>query len=144
MMPIKLRYLKATEECKSLLATGLETLNSSREFPFRPRLPPVPARYDHPVIRVELPFHLCTLSGVRAEVQLDLDGSPTLGSVLDALEARYPVLRGTIRDHTTLRRRPFLRFFACGMDLSHESPDTRLPEAVAAGFRATLEALPPR
>jgi|SRR5688572_9922216 len=87
------------------------------------------------VIRVELPFHLCTLANVRAGVDLELDAaSPvTQASLLDALEARYPMLRGTIRDHSTLRRRPFLRFFACEKDLSNEAPDTPVPEKVARG-----------
>jgi hypothetical protein len=83
------------------------------------------------VIRVVLPAHLRTLARVDGEVQLDVEGPVTLRSVLDALEARHPVLRGTIRDHVTLRRRPFLRIFACGQDLSHEPPDAPLPEAVA-------------
>lgn len=85
------------------------------------------------MIRVVLPFHLRNLAGVADEVEVAVDGPPTLRAVLDALEARYPVLRGTIRDHGTQRRRPFLRFFACEEDISHESPDTPLPEAVAAG-----------
>jgi hypothetical protein len=84
-------------------------------------------------IRVELPAHLQTLAQVGREVRVAVPGEPTLGSVLDALEARYPVLRGTIRDHVTHRRRPFVRFFACAEDLSHEPPETRLPPAVAAG-----------
>jgi hypothetical protein len=85
------------------------------------------------VIRVLLPPHLRTLAKVKDEVELEVAAPATLGSVLDALEARYPVLRGTIRDHVTLQRRPFLRFFACEEDLSHESPDTPLPDAVASG-----------
>jgi sulfur-carrier protein len=85
------------------------------------------------MIRVLLPVHLRTLACVEGEVELHLEGPATLGSVLDALEARYPVLRGTIRDHVTLRRRPFVRFFACKEDLSLEPPDTPLPAAVAAG-----------
>jgi molybdopterin synthase sulfur carrier subunit len=85
------------------------------------------------VIRVELPAHLRTLARVDGEVQLDVDGPVTVRAVLDALEARYPVLRGTMRDHVTSRRRPFLRFFACATDLSLEPPDTRLPDAVLAG-----------
>ena len=84
-------------------------------------------------IRVVLPQHLRTLAGVGAEVTVQLEGWPTQRSVLDALESRYPMLRGTIRDHVTQERRPFLRFFACEEDLSHEPPDTRLPDAVAAG-----------
>ena len=85
------------------------------------------------MIRVELPFHLRKLARVDGEVQLDVEGAITQRSVLDALEARYPVLRGTIRDHVTLKRRAFVRFFACEQDLSHESPDTPLPDPVAAG-----------
>lgn len=80
-----------------------------------------------------MPAHLRTLARVDGEIELDVEGPVTLGSVLDALEARYPVLRGTIRDHVTLRRRAFLRFFACAQDLSLESPDTPLPEAVLNG-----------
>lgn len=85
------------------------------------------------MIRVILPFHLRTLAQVDDEVTLDVQGEVTVNSVLDALEAKYPVLRGTIRDHDTGKRRAFLRFFACEEDLSHESPDTPLPEAVASG-----------
>ena len=85
------------------------------------------------MIRVILPAHLKTLANVEAEVKLDVVGQPTLGTVLDALETRYPMLRGTIRDHVTKKRRPFLRFFACEQDLSHESPDVPLPEAVISG-----------
>jgi sulfur-carrier protein len=85
------------------------------------------------MIRVELPQHLRTLANVGREVQLEVAGQVTQRSVLDALEARYPMLRGTIRDHETQQRRPFLRFFACEDDLSHESPDTPLPDAVASG-----------
>ena len=84
-------------------------------------------------IRVELPQHLRTLARVGHEVQLQVDAPATQRSVLDALEARYPMLRGAIRDHVTLERRPFLRFFACQQDLSLESPDAPLPDAVAAG-----------
>ncbi|MFZ3264712.1 MAG: MoaD/ThiS family protein [Terriglobales bacterium] len=84
-------------------------------------------------IRVLLPHHLRTLAGVGAEVELEVEGQPTQRAVLDALEARYPMLRGTIREHGTLQRRAFLRFFACEEDLSHESPDAALPEAVASG-----------
>ena len=83
--------------------------------------------------RVAIPQHLRTLAGIKGEVQLEIEGAITQRSVLDALEARYPMLRGTIRDHVTQQRRPFLRFFACEEDLSHESPDTPLPEAVANG-----------
>jgi molybdopterin synthase sulfur carrier subunit len=85
------------------------------------------------MIRVVLPPHLRTLARVGNEVQLDVAGAVTQRSVLDALETHYPMLRGTIRDHVTQRRRPFIRFFACEQDLSHEQPDTPLPEAVATG-----------
>jgi len=87
------------------------------------------------MIRVELPFHLRNLARVQGEVRLDLNGSPpvTQRAILEALEARYPMLRGTIRDHGTLNRRPFLRYFACGRDLSLESPDAPLPEPVVDG-----------
>jgi sulfur-carrier protein len=85
------------------------------------------------VIRVIIPQHLRTLAHVGSEVQLELDGPVTLRSVLDALEARYPMLRGTIRDQVTQQRRPFLRFFACEEDLSHEPPDAPLPDAIASG-----------
>jgi len=85
------------------------------------------------MIRVILPFHLRTLARVAAEVQLDVADPVTQRSVLDALEARYPMLKGTIRDHVTQKRRPFLRFFACEQDWSLESPDTPLPDAVASG-----------
>ena len=85
------------------------------------------------MIRVTLPAHLRKLAQVDGEVKLDVEGEVTQGSVLDALEARYPMLRGTIRDHTTKKRRAFVRFFACGEDLSHEAPDTLLPQAVATG-----------
>jgi sulfur-carrier protein len=90
------------------------------------------------MIRVVLPYHLRTLAKVDDEVQLDVQGQVTQRSVLDALEARYPMLRGTIRDHVTGQRRPFLRFFACEEDLSHESPDAPLPEAVATGAEPLL------
>jgi hypothetical protein len=85
------------------------------------------------MIRVVLPFHLRTLARVDGEVVLHVEGPVTQRSVLDALESAFPVLRGTIRDHVTKRRRPFLRFFACEQDLSNESPDEPLPRAVAAG-----------
>jgi sulfur-carrier protein len=85
------------------------------------------------MIRVILPPHLRTLAQVRGDVEFDVDGQATQRSVLDALEARYPMLRGTIRDQITKQRRPFLRFFACEEDLSHELPDTPLPAAVATG-----------
>ncbi len=90
------------------------------------------------MIRVVLPKHLRTLAGVDAEVVLDVDGRVTQRSVLDALEARYPMLRGTIRDHATRKRRAFLRFFACEQDLSNESPDALLPESVANGTETYL------
>lgn len=90
------------------------------------------------MIRVVLPYHLRTLARVGDEVTLEVDGRVTLGAVLDALETRFPALRGTIRDHGTLRRRPFLRFFACEQDWSHESPDTPLPDAVARGLEPFL------
>jgi hypothetical protein len=85
------------------------------------------------MIRVVLPAHLRTLARINGEVTLDIEGQVTQRSVVDALESRYPMLRGTIRDHVTQRRRPFVRFFACEQDLSHESPDTPLPHAVATG-----------
>jgi molybdopterin synthase sulfur carrier subunit len=85
------------------------------------------------MIRVVLPPHLRTLSQTGGEVELAVEGAVTQRTVLDALEARYPILRGTIRDQVTQQRRPFLRFFACKQDLSHDSPDTLLPYAVASG-----------
>ena len=90
------------------------------------------------MIRVVIPPHLRTLARVDGEVQLDVQGQVTLRSVLDALESRFPMLRGTIRDHVTKQRRPFLRFFACEEDLSHESPDAPLPEKVASGAEPLL------
>jgi sulfur-carrier protein len=84
-------------------------------------------------IRVVLPQHLRTLAGAGAELTLKVEGRPTQGSVLDAVEAQYPMLRGTIRDQVTRQRRPFLRFFACEEDLSHEPPDAPLPDAIASG-----------
>ena len=90
------------------------------------------------VIRIELPLHLRMLAQVSGEVKLDVEGQVTQRSVLDALEARYPMLLGTIRDHVTARRRPFLRFFACEQDLSHNPPDTPLPESVAQGKEPLL------
>lgn len=90
------------------------------------------------MIRVVLPGHLRTLAGVDGEIALEIGGPVTQRTVLDALEARYPMLRGTIRDHTTLKRRPFLRFFACEEDLSHEPADTPLPDAVASGAEPYL------
>jgi molybdopterin converting factor small subunit len=85
------------------------------------------------VIRVVLPAHLRTLAKLDGEAKLEVDGPATLVSVLDALEERYPMLRGTIRDQVTLKRRPFIRFYACQEDLSHDPADTRLPDSVAAG-----------
>lgn len=90
------------------------------------------------MIRVELPPHLRALAHVRGEVQLEVEGVATLRSALDALEVLYPMLRGTIRDHVTQRHRPFLRFFACAEDLSHESPDAPLPDAVTSGKEPLL------
>lgn len=90
------------------------------------------------MIRVVLPFHLQTLAQVDSEVLLEVAGPVTQRAVLDALEARYPMLRGTIREHVTLKRRPLLRFFACEEDLSHDSPDAPLPAAVASGSRPFL------
>jgi molybdopterin converting factor small subunit len=90
------------------------------------------------MIRVVLPAHLRTLARVNGEVTLDVKGEVTQRAVLDALEARYPMLHGTIRDHVTLKRRAFVRFFACEQDLSHESPDAPLPDAVAMGTEPLL------
>ena len=90
------------------------------------------------MIRVVLPAHLRTLARVNGEVKLDVEGRATQCSVLDALEACYPMLRGTIRDHVTQQRRAFVRFFACEEDLSHESPDAPLPDAVAMGTEPFL------
>ena len=90
------------------------------------------------MIRVVLPPHLRGLARVRGEVELEIEGPATQRSVLDALEARYPMLGGTIRDHVTQQRRPFLRFFACEEDLSHELPDAPLPDAVASGAEPLL------
>lgn len=90
------------------------------------------------MIRVELPQHLRTLARVSGEVQLEVAAPVTVCSVLDALEARYPMLEGTIRDHVTQQRRPFLRFFACQEDLSHDAPDAHLPDAVASGNEPLL------
>jgi hypothetical protein len=90
------------------------------------------------MIRVVLPYHLRNLARVDGEVQLEMVNPPTLGAVLDALEAKYPVLRGTIRDHRTLKRRPFVRFFACKEDLSLSPPETTLPEAVVSGTEPFL------
>jgi sulfur-carrier protein len=85
------------------------------------------------MIRVALPYHLRNLAHVGSEVTLEIQGAVTQRSILDALEARYPMLQGAIRDHVTQQRRPFLRFFACEEDLTHESPDAALPEAVVSG-----------
>jgi len=90
------------------------------------------------MIRVVLPYHLRRLARVDGEVQLEVESPVTVLSVLDALEARYPVLRGTIRDHDTLRRRPFVRFFACKEDLSLEPPETKLPDLVVSGAEPFL------
>lgn len=90
------------------------------------------------MIRVALPTHLRTLARVDGEVELEVEGRATQRSVLDALEARYPMLRGTIRDHLTHKRRPFIRFFACEQDLSHEPPDVPLPDAVVTGAEPFL------
>lgn len=90
------------------------------------------------MIRVALPQHLRTLAAVDGEVMLDVDGPVTRQSVLDALEARFPMLRGTIRDHVTQRRRPLVRFFACDADLTHEPADAPLPDAVVSGAEPFL------
>ena len=90
------------------------------------------------MIRVVLPYHLRLIAELQGELRLEVDDPPTLQSVLDALEARFPKLRGTIRDHVTLRRRPFVRFFACERDLSHDAPDTPLPEPIASGAEPLL------
>ena len=90
------------------------------------------------MIRVVLPGHLRTLANISGEVTLEVEGPATQRSVLDALEARYPTLRGTMRDQVTHRRRPFIRFFACELDLSHEQPDSPLPDAVATGAEPYL------
>lgn len=90
------------------------------------------------MIRVIVPYHLKSLANITGEVQLELDSPVTLKSALDALEARYPMLRGTIRDHVTGKRRDFIRFFACELDLSNEPPDTRLPAAIVSGAEPLL------
>ncbi|HEY0394449.1 MAG TPA: MoaD/ThiS family protein [Candidatus Elarobacter sp.] len=90
------------------------------------------------MIRVVLPAHLRTLARVGGEVGVEVDGEPTQRAVLDAIEARFPQLRGTIRDHVTHKRRPFVRFFACERDLSHDSPDAALPDAVVSGAEPFL------
>jgi hypothetical protein len=102
------------------------------------RLANANAGTDFVMIRVMLPQHLRTLARVDGEVQLEVEGVATQRSVLDALEARYPMLCGTMRDHVTLKRRPFVRFFACEEDLSLEPPDTPLPDAVAKGAEPFL------
>lgn len=93
---------------------------------------------DTTTIRVELPQHLRTLAGMRGEVTLEVAAPITLRSVLDALEARYPTLQGTIRDHVTQKRRDFLRFFACEEDISHQSPDTPLPDEIVTAKEPLL------
>ena len=90
------------------------------------------------MIRVKLPYHLRTLAGVGSEVSIEIEGPATLRSVLDALESKYPTVRGTLRDHVTQVRRPYIRFFACGKDLSLDSPDSPLPEAIVSGAEPFL------
>jgi hypothetical protein len=90
------------------------------------------------MIRVVIPYHLRILAKVTGEIQLEVEPPVTLRSVLDALEARYPMLRGTVRDHGTFKRRDFIRFYACEKDLSHDSPDTLVPEAIAKGAEPFL------
>lgn len=90
------------------------------------------------MIRVVLPAHLRTLARISGEVAVEVDGEPTQRTVLDAIEARYPMLRGTIRDQATHKRRPFIRFFACERDLSHDSPDAPLPQQIASGSQPFL------
>jgi len=90
------------------------------------------------MVRVALPFHLRTLARVNGEVELQVDGAVTQGAILDALETKYPMLRGTIRDHVTHKRRAFVRFFACGEDFSLEPPDAPLPEKIAEGSEPFL------
>ena len=89
-------------------------------------------------VRVVLPYHLRTLARVGSEIELEIDGPVTVRKILDVIESRFPMLQGTIRDHDTLQRRAFLRFFACEEDLSHDSPDAPLPDAVAAGKEPLL------
>jgi hypothetical protein len=90
------------------------------------------------MIRIVLPYHLRTLAQIGKEIELQVEAPITQRSILDTLEATYPMLRGTLRDHATLQRRPFIRFFACGEDLSHESPDAPLPDAVVTGAEPFL------
>jgi hypothetical protein len=90
------------------------------------------------MIRVKIPHHLSVLAQVGTQVDIEIEGPVTLSAVLDELEASYPVLRGTIRDHVTGQRRPFLRFFACGQDISHEAPDTLLPDEIISGTEPFL------
>jgi hypothetical protein len=90
------------------------------------------------MIRVKIPFHLSVLAQVGTQVEVEVESPVTLGAILDALEVRYPVLRGTIRDQVTGERRPFLRFFACGQDLSHNPPDTLLPDEIISGTEPFL------
>jgi hypothetical protein len=90
------------------------------------------------MMRVILPPHLRTLARIDGEIEIDLDGTPTQRSLLNVLEAKYPMLRGTIRDHVTQLRRPMIRFFGCGEDLSHESPDAPLPDLIARGTEPFL------
>ena len=99
----------------------------------QPRVAPSPARRPGTMVRVVLPQPLCVLARIDREVTVEVDGAATQRAVIDALEAEYPVLRGTIRDYASQRRRAYLRFFACGMDLSLEPPEALLPKAVAAG-----------
>ena len=96
------------------------------------------ARENTSTVQVQIPYHLRNLARIDGEVTLEVAGPVTIRSVMDALEARYPMLCGTIRDHDTLQRRPFLRFFACEEDLSHQSPDAPLPEAVVEGKEPLL------
>ncbi len=95
---------------------------------------------NRPAIRIQLPQHLRTLAGLsnHSDILIDIEGQPTQRTLLDALESRYPALRGTIRQHGTLERRPFVRFFACETDISHDSPDAPLPEAVVSGSEVFL------
>ena len=128
-------------ECISARPAARSTRRRTRGDNWAPIVRDLPAVLSVEVqtlvmIRVVLPAHLRTLARVNGEVELEVEGPVTQRSVLDALEERYPVLRGTIRDHVTQQRRPFLRFFACAEDLSHEPPDAPLPEAVVPGGRA--------